>query len=577
MLHLLSGEFTDQAGLKMAQTTTLSTRKPLRFWGWGYADEHLTPEEDQLVEMMVKMLIPDGAIEIPPPELGDFDLPPSRQSVPSQFQEFVSTSTYDRLVHSYGKSFGDIVRMFLHRVNCPPDWVAFPQSEQDISDLFAYAQEHNMAVIPFGGGTSVCGGVEADVGDDYTGTISLDMERFNQLLEVDPVSRAARVQGGMLGPDLEQQLKSHGFTLRHFPQSFRFSTLGGWIVTRAGGHFASVYTHIDDFVESTRLLTPEGVVETRRLPGSGAGPSADRMVLGSEGILGVVTEAWVRLQSQPIWKASVSVSFAGLKQGAEAVRLISQSGLFPSNCRLLDEAEVQWNGLASERCALLVLGFESADHPVKHWMERALEIASSQGGQHQPVTYSSRQDKQTEETQDDAASAWRNAFIRMPYYRNRMVGFGIIADTFETAITWDRFDDLYAGVKTGMETAIEDITGQPGIVSCRFTHIYPDGPAPYFTFFALGDRHGDLSEALENWRKIKLAANDLVVSFGGTITHHHAVGRDHRSGYEQQSPALYRRALAAAKASLDPDGILNPGVLIDPVGKTVGIKGVLSD
>lgn len=577
MLLLLSGEITDQAGLKMAQTTTLSKRKTLRFWGWGYADEHLSEEENQLVEMMVKMLIPDGAVEIQPPTLEDFDLPASRHPVPTKFQGFVSTSTYDRLVHSYGKSFGDMVRMFLRQVNCPPDWVAFPQSEQDISELFAYAEEHHMAVIPFGGGTSVCGGVEADVGDEYAGTISLDMECFNQLLEVDPLSRAARVQGGMLGPDLEQQLKSHGFTLRHFPQSFRFSTVGGWIVTRAGGHFASLYTHIDDFVESTRLLTPQGVMETRRLPGSGAGPSADRMVLGSEGILGVVTEAWLRLQSTPNWKASVSVSFASLKEGAEAVRLISQSGLFPTNCRLLDEAEVQWNGLASEPCSMLVLGFESADHPVEQWMERALQIATSQGGQHEAVTYSSKQDKQVEESQDDAANAWRNAFIRMPYYRNRMVGFGIIADTFETAITWDRFDDLYSGLKSGMESAILDITGQSGIVSCRFTHIYPDGPAPYFTFFAIGDKHGDLSKALKNWRKIKLAANELVVSLGGTITHHHAVGRDHRSGYEQQSPALYRQALAAAKASLDPNGILNPGVLIDPVGKTIGIKGVLAD
>ena len=559
----------------MAQIETLSKRPALRFWGWGYADEHLTVEEDRLVEAMAKTLAPDNAIEVPSPRLSDFNLPAARLAVPKQFRTIVSTTTYDRLVHSYGKSFGDIVRMFLHQVNNPPDWVAFPLNEQDISDLLAYAGEHNMAVIPFGGGTSVCGGVEADVGGDYRGTISLDMQHFNQVLEIDSISRAARVQGGILGPDLEQQLKTQGYTLRHFPQSFRFSTLGGWIATRAGGHFASVYTHIDDFVESTRLLTPSGVIASRRLPGSGAGPSADRMVLGSEGILGIVTEAWVRLQSLPKWKASVTVRFANFVAGAEAVRLISQSGLFPSNCRLLDETEVHWNHLAPEPCALLVLGFESADHQVHHWMARALEIVSSQNGQFEPVTYSSATDPIKDQTPDSTAQSWRNAFIRMPYYRNRLVGFGIIADTFETAISWDKFDALYAGVKKDMLRAIMDITGQPGLVSCRFTHIYPDGPAPYFTFFALGDKTGNLTLVLDNWRKLKLVANDLVVGLGGTVTHHHAVGRDHRSGYEQQSPELYRQTLAAAKAYLDPKAVLNPGVLIDPVGKKVGMRGVL--
>ena len=559
----------------MAQIETLSKRPALRFWGWGYADEHLTVEEDRLVEAMAKTLAPDNAIEVPSPRLSDFNLPAARLAVPKQFRTIVSTTTYDRLVHSYGKSFGDIVRMFLHQVNNPPDWVAFPLNEQDISDLLAYAGEHSMAVIPFGGGTSVCGGVEADVGGDYRGTISLDMQHFNQVLEIDSISRAARVQGGILGPDLEQQLKTQGYTLRHFPQSFRFSTLGGWIATRAGGHFASVYTHIDDFVESTRLLTPSGVIASRRLPGSGAGPSADRMVLGSEGILGIVTEAWVRLQSLPKWKASVTVRFANFVAGAEAVRLISQSGLFPSNCRLLDETEVHWNHLAPEPCALLVLGFESADHQVHHWMARALEIVSSQNGQFEPVTYSSATDPIKDQTPDSTAQSWRNAFIRMPYYRNRLVGFGIIADTFETAISWDKFDALYAGVKKGMLRAIMDITGQPGLVSCRFTHIYPDGPAPYFTFFALGDKTGNLTLVLDNWRKLKLVANDLVVGLGGTVTHHHAVGRDHRSGYEQQSPELYRQTLAAAKAYLDPKAVLNPGVLIDPVGKKVGMRGVL--
>ncbi len=562
----------------MTHFETMSERPPLRFWGWGYEAEQLSEEESASIEATVKMLIPQGGIEVPPPQLEDFDLPSPRQAVPEQFQEYVSTLPYDRLVHSYGKSYADMVRMFMREVEHAPDWVAFPKSEKNISDIIAYAEANNMAVIPFGGGTSVCGGVEADVGQAYAATISLDMQHFNRILEVDTESRAALIEGGMLGPDLEAGLKEYGYTLRHYPQSFRFSTLGGWIATRAGGHFATQYTHIDDFVESTRVVTPSGVMESRRLPGSGAGPSPDRMVIGSEGTLGVITQAWVRLQQRPKWKVSATVTFDSMKEGVEAVRLISQAGLFPSNCRLLDEMEVQWNGLATEACAMLVLGFESADHSLEAWMERALAITAENGGHYkkEDIVYSSEKSAK-DKSSETSADTWRNAFIRMPYYRNMLVGHGIIVDTFETAITWDKFDALYTGVKAGIQQAIVELTGEQGMVSCRFTHIYPDGPAPYFTFLLVGDTTGKLENALQKWRSIKSVANKLVVSLGGTSTHHHAVGRDHRSGYEKQTSDLFRHAFTAAKAALDPEGIFNPGVLIDPRGKAVGITGVMGE
>ena len=560
----------------MTQFESMSGRPPLRFWGWGYDSEHLSKEEDELIDAMVKMLIPEGGVEVPPPQLEDFKLPDPRLPVPEQFKKTVSTLPYDRLVHSYGKSYADMLRMFLRDVQHAPDWVAFPKSEDDISNIITYAESHNMAVIPFGGGTSVCGGVEADVGEQYAATISLDLQHFNRILEVDTKSRTALIEGGMLGPDLEAGLKEYGYTLRHFPQSFRFSTLGGWIATRAGGHFATLYTHIDDFVESTRVVTPSGVMESRRLPGSGAGPSPDRMVIGSEGTLGVITRAWVRLQQRPSWKVSATVTFDTMREGAEAVRLISQAGLFPSNCRLLDEMEVQWNGLSASNCAMLVLGFESADHPVNTWMDRALQITSDSGGKYkrEEVVYSSEKPA-PDKNAETGADTWRNAFIRMPYYRNKLIGRGIIADTFETAITWDKFESLYTGVKAGIQKAIVELTGAQGMVSCRFTHIYPDGPAPYFTFFLVGDTTGDLNKVLSTWRTIKEVANELVVALGGTATHHHAIGRDHRSGYEQQTPDLFRHAFAAAKAALDPHGVFNPGVLIDPAGRDVGITGIM--
>jgi len=562
----------------MADSATLSRRQKLRFYGWGYADETLSPEEDALVRGAAQRLGVSGSAEVPPPREGEFTLHPPRIAVPAALAPIMSSTPYDRLVHSFGKSFADIVRMFLRDVRRPPDWVAFPKSENDIAAVLDWASSANVAVIPFGGGSSVCGGVEPDVGDSYTATVSLDLQYLCNVLEVDRTSRAARIEAGALGPELEAQLKPHGLTLRHFPQSLQFSTLGGWIATRSGGHYASLYTHIDDFVESTRSLTPSGLLETRRLPGSGAGPSPDRMMIGSEGTLGVITQAWMRLQDRPCHHASAAVAFPGMTQAVAAVRALSQSGLYPSNCRLLDPAEARNSRVGDGNIAILVLGFESADHPLDAWMTRALELVADHGGLYDPeaVTRSLAPNTGTEEHRQGAAGQWRRAFIRMPYYRDLMVALGVITDTFETAITWDRFEQFYEGVRERAGAAIREICGHDASLSCRFTHVYPDGPAPYFSYAALGTADGNLADSLARWREIKRATNEVVVSLGGTVTHHHAVGRDHRDGYERQSPPLFQAALSAVKASLDPAGILNPGVLIDPAGRAIGIRGALA-
>ncbi|MDH3351849.1 MAG: FAD-binding oxidoreductase [Gammaproteobacteria bacterium] len=559
----------------MTYETSLSKRPRLRFWGWGYESESLSPEEDKLIESVAHQFMPAGTVEAAPPSVDDFDLRPPRFRPPGKLEGILSDTPFDRLAHCYGKSYADMVRMYLRQADNAPDFVAFPRNEEDIRQIFEYAGQNQVAVVPFGGGTSVCGGVEADVGASYAGAISLDMQHFDRLLDVDGIGRRARFQAGILGPDLEQALKPHGLTLRHFPQSFVFSSLGGWIATRASGHYATLYTHIDDLVEATRIVTPQGVIRTAELPGSGAGPSADRLILGSEGVLGVITEATMRLQRRPRWRASATVAFGNMGQGTEAARAISQAGLFPSNCRLLDEAEVTLNRIAEQPCSLLVLGFESADHSVEPWMRRAIEIARDHGGDvpADGVVYSSSDAV----SRSGEAGSWRNAFIRMPYYRNRLTALGIIADTFETAVTWDRFPRFYQAIRNGLVAAIKEITGQDCGFSCRFTHVYPDGPAPYFTFYAVGDTGGNLRNALDKWRDIKVVANRLVVEFGGTITHHHAVGRDHRAGYEQQTSPLFREALAAAKSAVDPHGIMNPGVLIDPANRHIGITGALAD
>jgi alkyldihydroxyacetonephosphate synthase len=365
-----------------------------------------------------------------------------------------------------------------------------------------------------------------------------------------------------MGPILEDQLRPHGLTLRHFPQSFEFSTLGGWLATRSGGHYATVYTHIDDLVESLRVVTPAGVTESRRLPGSGSGPSQDRLFLGSEGTLGIITEAWMRVQDRPVHRASAGVRFADFMQGAAAVRAISQAALFPTNCRLLDPGEAATAAGATHGGALLVLGFESAHHPVGSWLDLALEICTDHGGTlPTPPRISSGSSAGRAGAGDDASAVdtWRNSFLRAPYGRDALARIGVIADTFETACTWDKFETLHSGVSSSVTSALQEVCGA-GTLTCRFTHVYPDGPAPYFTVMAPGRWGSELSQ----WAEIKAAASDAVLAYGGTITHHHAVGRDHRPWYDRQRADPFASALRAAKSALDPQSVLNPGVLVDP-------------
>lgn len=479
-----------------------------------------------------------------------------------------SDDRHDRLCHALGKAYRDVVRGFHGEFPNPPDLVAQPGDESELEAVLEFCEGAGAAAIPYGGGTSVVGGIEARVGEDYRGAVSIDLARLDRVLEIDRDSRAARIQAGAPGPRLEDQLRDEGLTLRHFPQSFEFSTLGGWIATRAGGHFATLYTHVDDLVESVRALTPRGTWESRRLPGSGAGPSPDRALLGSEGILGVITEAWVRLQDRPRFKSSCGVGFDDFLAAAEAVREISQSGLHPANCRLLDALEAETTGASpGAGKALLVLGFESAHHPVDHWMEVALEIAREHGGQPEEVRSTGpATSNQQPASGGDAVGSWRSAFLGAPYLRDTFVACGVLSDTFETAITWDRFEEFHSRVIDSARAKVAEVCGTAADgngsprVTCRFTHVYPDGPAPYFTVLAPAVRGGEV----EQWDEIKAAASEAVIECGGTITHHHAVGRDHRPWYDRQRPEPFAEALRAAKAAVDPAAILNPGVLVDP-------------
>jgi alkyldihydroxyacetonephosphate synthase len=522
----------------------------LKFFGWGREGEGITAAEEAAVLSRYAALFGVSDFEeVPAPGLDAIELPAPRLKPPHGLAN-CATGTYDRAAHAFGKSYPDTLRGVLGDYAGAPDVVAYPADEDELMATLDWASAAGAQVIPFGGGSSVVGGVTPPPHE--RGTVTLDLRRFDRVLEVDVTSRAARIEGGIFGPALEAQLRPHGVTLRHFPQSFEYSTLGGWIATRSGGHFASLGTHIDDFVESVRVLSPAGVAQTRRLPGSGAGPSPDRLFIGSEGVLGIITEAWMRVQPRPRFRAGGAVRFPDLAGAMRALRVISQCGLWPANCRVLDAQEAKNNGAGDGSFALMVLGFEGADHPLEAAFARTLEICRDHGGNSESDAIDAHR--------EGAAEAWRTAFIRMPFARERTVGRAIINDTFETAITWDRFEAFHASVKAATENAIREVTGRPGQVTCRITHVYPDGPAPYFSFHALG-RHGAL---MEQWTAIKRAASDALIAGGGTITHHHAVGRDHRPWYDIERPELFANALRAAKRTLDPAGVLNPGVLIDP-------------
>jgi alkyldihydroxyacetonephosphate synthase len=471
-----------------------------RHWGWGDEDDAVG---EGAAEIAAHLGFGAGELEAPAPLRVD----------------------HDRALHAHGASYLDVVRALRGQFPHLPGEVVKPADEAGVIEALARADAANLSVTPYGGGTSVVGGVDPIPGPRHNGALSLDLGRLDRVLEVDPVSRAARIQAGATGPRIEEQLAEHGLTLRFFPQSFERSTLGGWIATRAAGHFATGPTHIDDLVESVRAITPRGEVwESRRLPASGAGPSPDRMLLGSEGTLAVITEAWVRIRprDEPRWSARVELD--DFARGLELIREIVQAGLRPSNCRLIDghEAVLTFAGQKAQ----LFLGFEGDLAGVDTVRRLCPDLVEGAGG------------------------AWREAFLRAPYLRDTLVAMGVLVETFETAVTWDRLRPLIHTVKAAVPAPI---------VTCRITHAYPDGAAPYFTVLAPARR----GEEEEQWGAIKAAASAAILAAGGTITHHHAVGRDHRPWYDRQRPEPFATALRAAKAALDPDGRLNPGVLLD--------------
>ncbi|MDX6199015.1 MAG: alkyldihydroxyacetonephosphate synthase [Actinomycetota bacterium] len=510
-------------------------------WGWGAPrDEPTTATLAQLAPFVAATTgVPVQDPFVPRPLA---DLPAARIDVPPTLAGLASAADADRARHGIGRSYRDLIRAVRGELTDVPGVVLRPRTEQDVVDVVDWAGSTGVPLVPYGGGTSVVGGVEP-VGLDRA--VSLDLQHLAGVVEVDPVSRAVRVRAGTLGPALEDALRPHGLTLRFYPQSFERSSVGGWLATRAAGHFSTGATHIDDLVESIRAVTPTGLWESRRLPASGAGPSPDRMLLGSEGSLGVITEAWLRAQPRPAHRWSATLAAPDFAVGAEAVRMLMHSGSSPATCRLIDPAESALTGTLATGEAALVLGFESLAAPVDSDAAAALDVCQGAGLR---VVESG--------VRGSSGEAWRSAFVRAPYLREQLVLLGVLVETFESAVTWDRLPGLVSQVTASVTDALVTICGG-GRVTCRLTHVYPDGAAPYFTVFAPSRRGAEVAQ----WDEVKAAAGEALLAAGGTITHHHAVGRDHRPWYDRQRPDPFARALAAAKRELDPSGVLNPGVL----------------
>lgn len=524
---------------------------------WMFGLESEEPGYEQRVEAAAAISKRLGVELVAPriPKAEDLELRPPRITPPDKLSGFCRQDNWDRAYHSYGSD------RTLHgpfgRYPNPPDLVAHPRDEVEMEAVLEWCADNGYCTIPYGGGSSVVGGVTPPPDAGPVVTIALD--RLDRVLEIDPVSRAARIQAGVFGPALEDQLRPWGFTLRHFPQSFTGSTLGGWIATRSGGHYATNHTHIDEFVETVRMLTPRGWWEARRLPGSGAGPDPNRLAIGSEGILGIITEAWMRIQARPVFRATASVRFPSWEAGYEATRQVAQAKLWPANLRLLDPAlAAESAGLGSAQ-SVLIVSFESAELSQRPQLEQALGILRSCGGI-VPDDEVSVDDSGHVTGRTGAAGAWRSAFI--PRGAGLTAGLGLIGNTFETAITWDRWPDFDATVREATVSVLQEVCGG-GTVNCRFTHVYTDGPAPYYTF---GGRYRPGMDPGAVLAEIKAGVSDAVMAAGGTITHHHAVGREHRPWYDIERPEPFAAALKAAKKALDPNGVLNPGVLIDPIG-----------
>ncbi|MEU1983890.1 FAD-binding oxidoreductase [Nocardia sp. NPDC019395] len=461
--------------------------------------------------------------------------------------DHVSTEHAARLRHAGGKSTLDLLRRREARPQDAPDAVIYPAGHAQVAAVLAYCSEQGIAVVPFGGGTSVVGGLDP-VRGQFDTVIALDLRRLDAMLDCDPISGTATFGAGVTGPRAEQLLAEHGLSLGHFPQSFEFASIGGFAATRSSGQASAGYGRFDDMVQRLRVATPTGTVELGRAPATAAGPDLRELFLGSEGALGVLTEVTVRVHPIPADTAHMAWSFPDFATGAAALRSVVQTGAAPTVLRLSDEAETGLNlaragdiGGAPITGCLAVTTFEGSAAHIAARSAEAAELLRAAGGT---------------ELGPGPAREWEHGRFAAPYLRDALLDAGVLCETLETATTWSRLSELKTQVTTALTDALT-AQGTPALVMCHISHTYPTGASLYFTVVAKL-----LDDPITQWRTAKQAAGDAIAAAGATITHHHAVGADHRAWLPDEIGELGIRVLRAVKREIDPAGILNPGTLL---------------
>ncbi|WP_028799810.1 FAD-binding oxidoreductase [Streptomyces sp. 142MFCol3.1] len=459
----------------------------------------------------------------------------------------VRTDAESRIRHTRGKSTPDLLRIRAGDVEDAPAAVVLPASHDDVVAVLRVCAEHGLALVPFGGGTSVVGGLAPE----RRSFVALDLRRMNGLLDIDPVSRTATLQPGLRAPDAEALLAEYGFTLGHFPQSYEWATIGGFAAARSSGQASAGYGRFDEMVLGLTLATPEGTLDVGRAPRSAAGPDLRQLILGSEGAFGVITAVTVRVRPVPHTRVYEGWRFASFEEGATALRRLAQDGPRPTVLRLSDETET-FIGLAqpdaigagevpSSAGCTAIAGYEGTEEDTTYRRERAAEVLRAAGG-----TYLGA----------EPGERWAHGRYSAPYLRDSLLDAGAFAETLETATFWSRIPELYAAVRTALTETLT-AAGTPPLVMCHISHVYENGASLYFTVVcAQGD------DAVAHWEPAKRAANESVLNAGGTITHHHGVGTDHRDWYVREAGPLGVEALRAVKRRLDPDGLLSPGILL---------------
>jgi alkyldihydroxyacetonephosphate synthase len=469
-----------------------------------------------------------------------------------------------RLLRAHGKSYPDMIKMRAGRPGDVPDAVVSPHNRTELQEVLTFCSEHAIAVVPFGGGTSVVGGLAA-IKDGFDACISLDLSFLAGLEALDETSGLATFLPGTRGPAAEAALKEHGFTLGHYPQSFEYGSIGGFVATRSAGQSSSGYGRIDHNVIGLAATTPTGRLDIPAIPGTAAGPDLRQLLTGSEGTLGVLDRLDLQVVRSPQANRDTAWLAPSFEAGREALRLLEQTGLAPTVARLSDEEETRVNLMLSGSSAtskafrsivsmrgggcLMIVCFEGNPSEVAARSQSAGDVLRKAG---------------CKSLGGLPAKAWRKGRFAGPYARDTLMDLGYFVETLETATTWSGLSALHAAVSSSLRTELGKAGGDP-LVMCHLSHMYPTGASLYFTFLGRTVSN-DLDERLAQWWAVKSAACDAIVSSGGTITHHHAVGRDHAPWLASEIGDRGVAVLRAAKAELDPNGVMNPGRLFAKTG-----------